>query len=214
MIGDKVSGKIISSRLLTAVNDFMIEDYELPDGYVDMGLFTTACDGVGYVAADEATKKANIEVAKIYSTYGGSGKLNDGQTFGMITGPTLSDVKRGLRYVREFVEKEATLYSISDDDSMVVYAQCISKIGKYFAKRYNLPQGSSIVYLLAPAIYGVAGIDEMTDFADVELVEYFGKPTPSNLCGGVFVGSQAQCKAAAESFKNAVFSCAEDPIEF
>lgn len=81
MIGDKVSGKVLVSRLLTAVNDFMIDDYELPEGYVDMGLFTTACDGVGYVAADDATKMANIEVAKIYSTYGGSGKMNDGQTF-------------------------------------------------------------------------------------------------------------------------------------
>ena len=36
MIGDKVSGKVLVSRLLTAVNDFMIDDYELPEGYVDM----------------------------------------------------------------------------------------------------------------------------------------------------------------------------------
>ncbi|MEG1433328.1 MULTISPECIES: BMC domain-containing protein [Eubacterium] len=214
MIGDKVSGKVLVSRLLTAVNDFMIDDYELPEGYVDMGLFTTACDGVGYVAADDATKMANIEVAKIYSTYGGSGKMNDGQTFGMITGPTVSDVQRGLRYVREFVEEQASLYSISEDDSVVLYSECVSKIGRYFAKAYNLPQGSSIVYLLAPAIYGVAGIDEMTDYADVELVQYLGSPTHSNLCGGIFTGSQSQCRSAAESFKNAIFDYVDDPVEY
>lgn len=134
MIGDKVHGKMIANRLLTDVEDCMLEDYHLPEGYIDIGMFTTSCDGIGYVAADDATKKANVEVVSIYSTYGGCGKFNDGQVFGVISGPTVSDVERGLRYVRQFTEQEAALYSISDDDQTFIYAECVSKIGKYFAK--------------------------------------------------------------------------------
>lgn len=78
MIGDKVHGKLVMNRLLTDVEDIMIEDYHLPEGYIDLGLFTTACDGVGYVAADDATKKANVEVVNIRTTYGGHGNFNDG----------------------------------------------------------------------------------------------------------------------------------------
>lgn len=214
MIGDKVSGKVCVNRLLTDVEDIMLEDYALPEGYVDIGLFTTGCDGVGYAAADDATKKANVDVMKIYSTYGGSGKFNDGQVFGVISGPTVSDVERGLRYVREFTENQAELYSISEDDSTLIFAQCISKIGKYFAKAFNLPEGSSIAYLMAPALEGAVGIDEALTVANVEVVKYWGSPTESNLCGAILTGSQSQCQTACEGFKSAIFDCVEDPIEY
>lgn len=214
MIGDKISGRITANRLLTDVEDIMLEDYHLPDGYIDIGLFETDCEGVGYTAADNATKMANVEVVSISSTYGGTGQANDGQVFGIISGPTVSDVERGLRYVREFAEHEASLYSISNDDDAAIYAQYISRIGKYFSKAYGLPVGSSIAYLVAPAILGVIGIDEAMTVANVEIVKYWGTPTPSNLCGAIVTGTQSQCMTAVEGFKNVIFDTVEDPIEY
>jgi len=214
MIGDKVHGKLVMNRLLTDVEDIMIEDYHLPEGYIDLGLFTTACDGVGYVAADDATKKANVEVVNIRTTYGGHGNFNDGQVFGIISGPTVSDVERGLRYVRDFTEREAGLYSISDDDTTMIYAECVSRIGKYFSKAYGLEVGSSIAYLIAPAIQGAVGIDEALTVANVEVVKYWGNPTASNMCGAILTGTQSQCQMACEGFKNVIFDAMEDPIEY
>lgn len=57
MIGDRLSGKVLNTKLITDVEDIMLEAYELPDGWVDIGVFTTELDGIGYAAADDATKK-------------------------------------------------------------------------------------------------------------------------------------------------------------
>lgn len=216
MIGDKVHGKLIANRLLTDVEDIMLEAYNLPENYVDIGLFETEFEGIGYVAADYATKNANVEVVSINSTYGGSaaGKSNDGHVFGIISGPMVSDVERGLRYVRSYIEEEAGVYSIAEDGSVVMYAEFVSRIGKYFAQAYGLKEGSSIAYLVAPSMYGVLGVDEALTLANVEVVKYWATPTASNLCGAIVTGTQSQCKMAVEGFKNAIFDCAEDPIEY
>ncbi|WP_329885935.1 BMC domain-containing protein [Pseudoramibacter sp. HA2172] len=214
MIGDLVHGKFVANRLLTDVEDCMLEQYHLPDGHIDIGLFTTACDGVGYVAADDATKKSNVQVAQIYTTYGGCGKFNDGQVFGVLSGPMVSDVERGLRYVREFTEKASTCYSISDDDSTLIYAQCVSRIGSYFAKAYKLKQGSSIAYLIAPAMHGAVGIDEALTQANVDVVRFWSRPTESNMSGAILTGRQAQCETAVSAFKEAIFDLVSEPIEY
>lgn len=216
MIGDQVHGKLVANRLLTDVEDIMLEAYNLPEGYVDIGLFETEFEGIGYVAADDATKKANVEVVSIHSTHGGSGlgKSNDGHVFGIISGPMVSDVERGLRYVRNYIENEAGVYSISEDDSVLIYAEYVSRIGKYFAKALDLKEGSSIAYLVAPSMYGVIGVDEALTLANVEVVKYWGDPTASNLCGAIVTGTQSQCQMAVEGFKNAIFDCAEEPIEY
>lgn len=214
MIGDLKHGKFVANRMLTDVDDCMLEQYDLPEGYIDIGLFTTACDGVGYVAADDATKKANVQVPKIYTTYGGCGRFNDGQVFGVISGPKVSDVERGLRYVREFTENESTCYSVSDDDSTLIYAQCVSHIGSYFSKTYNLEPGSPIAFLLAPALHGSVGLDEALTQADVDVVKFWSTPVQSNMCGAILTGRQAQCVTAVNAFKDAIFDLVENPVEF
>ena len=214
MIGDLLRGKFVSNRLLTDVEDCMLEQYELPEGHIDIGLFTTACDGVGYVAADDATKKANVEVPKIYTTYGGCGKFNDGQVFGVISGPKVSDVERGLRYVRAFTEQQSTLYSISEDDSTMIYAQCVPRIGRYFSKAYNLPEGSSIAYLIAPAMQGAIGIDEALTQANVEVVRFWSSPTESNMSGAILTGREAQCDIAVKAFRDVIIEAVQVPIEY
>lgn len=214
MTGDRIKCNLIYSKLLTAVEDIMLEEFDLPEGCIDIGIFTTQFDGVGYCAADEATKAANVEVAYLKTLYGAGAGLNDGQVFGVITGPTVSDVESGLRYIHDFTENKATIYSMNDNDTNLIYAQLVPKIGKYFSKTYGLPIGSSIAFLFAPALEGIVGIDEALTVADVEVVKFFGPPTNSNLSGAILSGTQSNCKTACEAFKNAIIGCVEEPVDY
>lgn len=214
MTGDRIKCELVYSKMLTAVEDIMLEEFDLPEGCIDIGIFTTQYDCVGYCAADEATKASNVEVVYIKTLYGAGAGLNDGQVFGVITGPTVSDVESGLRYIRDYAENKSSIYSVNDDDSNLIYAQLVPKIGKYFSKTYGLPIGSSIAFLFAPALEGVVGIDEALTVADVEVVKFFGPPTNSNLSGAILTGTQSNCRTACEAFKNAIISCVEDPVDY
>lgn len=72
MTGDLLKAHVLSSKLMTDIEDIMIEEFGLPEGHIDIGLFTTDNEDIGYVAADEATKKANVRVCYAKSTYGGT----------------------------------------------------------------------------------------------------------------------------------------------
>ena len=214
MIGDRLSGKVLNTKLITDVEDIMLEAYELPDGWVDIGVFTTELDGIGYAAAVDATKKANIDVMQITPSYGFSGQAGNGEVFGVISGPTVSDVENGLRYVRDFTERHSELYSIADDDSAALFAQCIPKIGRYFSQAYGLKPGSSIAYLLAPVHLGVIGVDEALTQANCEVICYQSMPGPSNMTGAILTGTESACRTACTAFRGAVLDTAADPLEF
>lgn len=214
MTGEKLAGKVINTRLITDVEDIMLEAYGLPENWVDIGVFTTEYDGIGYAAADDATKKANVEVMQISTSYGTSGQAGNGQVFGVISGPSVSDVERGLRYIRDFTEQKAELFSLNDDNTTALFAQCIPKIGHYFTNAFNLKPGSSVAYLLAPVHFGVIGVDEALTQAHVDVVSYQAMPGPSNMTGAILSGTESACRIACAAFKQAVLDAAENPIEF
>ncbi|MGL4606483.1 MAG: ethanolamine utilization microcompartment protein EutL [Eubacteriaceae bacterium] len=208
------NAKVTSAKLLTAVEDIMIEKFELPENHIDIGIFTTNCDEAGYVALDEATKKSNVTGDFARSTYGGKGTANGGEFFGVISGPSIDDVESGLRYIIDFVNTKAGLYKANDDGSVTYFSQCVSRIGSYFAKRLNLPEGSSIAYVSAPPLEGMVGVDEALTSADVEVVEFFSPPTVSNRSGAILTGTQSACETACKAFAKAVEDCVEDPLGF
>lgn len=214
MTGDRIKCNIVYSQLLTDVEDVMIKEFALPKGCIDIGVFTTQFDGVGYCAADEATKAANVEVVYIKTLYGAGAGLNDGQVFGVITGPTVSDIKSGLRYIHDYAENKSSIYSVNNDDTNLIYAQLVPKIGKYFSKTYDLPLGSSLAFLFAPALEGIVGVKEVLKVADVEVVRFFTPPTNSNLSGIIVTGSQSNCKTACEGFKKAIIDCVKNPVNY
>jgi|GEM_PF-740944 len=212
MTGDLMKARVISAKLLTAVEDVMIKKFELPDKHSDIGIFTTETDEAGYVAIDEATKEANIYAAYTSSTYGETGCGNGGQMFGVISGPSMDDVKIGIQYIIDFVSTKAGLYSANDDGSITYFAQTVSSIGSYFAKRLNLPEGSAIAYVSAPPLEGLVGVDEALRSADVKIVEFWDAPTASNRSGAILTGTRSDCDSACRAFANAVIDCVKDPL--
>ncbi|MGV8906406.1 MAG: ethanolamine utilization microcompartment protein EutL [Acetobacterium sp.] len=214
MTGDLLKARVVSAKLLTAVEDALAAKFKLPQNHGDMGAFTTEPDEAGYVAIDEATKEANIYAAYTKSSFGGIGCQNGGQMFGIISGPSMDDVKVGLQYIVDFVSTKSGLYSANDDGSITYYAQTVSSIGSYFAKRLDLPEGSAIAYLSAPPLEGLIGIDEALRSADVKIVEFWDAPTSSNRSGAILTGTRSDCDSACRAFASAVIDCVRDPLRF
>ena len=103
---------------------------------------------------------------------------------------------------------------VSFSYSTLIYAQCVSRIGSYFAKAYNLERGSSIAYLIAPAMHGAVGIDEALTQANVDVVCFWSRPTESNMSGAILTGRQAQCETVVSAFKEVIFDLVSEPIEY
>ena len=72
MKGEPIQTNILSVNIIPNVNPYLAKELKLPEGHISLGLISTDCDDVSYVALDEATKKARVEVVYARSLYAGS----------------------------------------------------------------------------------------------------------------------------------------------
>ena len=217
MQGDALRAAVLSVRMIPKVSPEMAKEFNLRKEHVSLGLLTVDCDDVGYTALDEATKKADVEVAYAKSFYAGAANANTqlaGEFIGILSGPTPAEVKSGLSAAVDFIENDAAFISANADDSIVYYAHCVSRSGSYLSKTAGVEEGASIAYLIAPPLEAMVALDAAMKAADVELAAFFGPPSETNFGGGLLSGSQASCMAACEAFAAAVQAIADNPKEF
>ena len=217
MKNDPVRCTVLAVKIIPNVSQSLAKEWNLPKGHRSIGFLTTDCDDVGYTARDEATKKADVQVALAKSFYAGAGNATQkyaGEFIGVLSGPNPAEVKSGLSAAIDFIENDACFYSANDDDSVVYYAQCISRTGSYLSGIAGIPEGQPIAYLIAPPLEATYGLDAALKAADVELVTYFEPPSETNFSGGYLTGSQSACKAACEAFADAIIYCCENPTKF
>lgn len=217
MQGDTLRAAVLSVRMIPKVSPEMAKEFNLRKEHVSLGLLTVDCDDVGYTALDEATKKADVEVAYAKSFYAGAANANTqlaGEFIGILSGPTPAEVKSGLNAAVDFIENDAAFISANADDSISYYAHCVSRSGSYLSKTAGVEEGASIAYLIAPPLEAMVALDAAMKAADVEMVTFFGPPSETNFGGGLLSGSQASCMAACEAFATAVQAIADNPKEF
>ena len=97
----KMKAHMLSQKLIANVSPALAKAYHLPEGHQSMAFFSTDNDDIAYLAADDASKKANIKVIHIDTFYGGqtcSWSKSGGSVFALISGPKVSDVRSGLAY--------------------------------------------------------------------------------------------------------------------
>lgn len=216
MKGDRIKTYVLSQKLIPNVDKDMFKELKLPDDHRSIGIFTADNDDAAYIAMDDATKKANIQVAYVESTYGGGScawSKYGGEVIGIISGPTPDEVRCGLKYIKEFIETKSSLYSVNEDDSVVYYAYNISRIGKYYANSLGLKEGSSLAYLASAPLESMYALDVALKAADVHVAEFWGPPTVTNCGGALLTGSQSACKAAVDAFANAVAFAVDQPLK-
>lgn len=208
---------ILSVKILANADRALLERLEVPAGHRSLGFITTDCDDVGYASLDEATKKAEVQVAYARSMYAGASNASTalaGEFIGILSGPDPEEVRSGLEAFISYAENDAAFYSANDDDSIVYFAHCISRTGSYLSKAAGVPEGTAMAYLIAPPLEAMVGVDAALKAANVEMRVFYGPPSETNFAGALLTGEQSACKAACEAFAEKVCSIAAAPVEY
>lgn len=218
MRSNTIRAKLLSMKLVSNVVDALEKKIKLPEGHKSIGVFTSDCDDVAYIAMDEATKKANVAAVYGETLYAGADNatgLLAGEVVCIISGPTPGEVRSGLQVVINVFEADDAPHFVScnDDDSIAYMAHTISKTGSYLSGVAEIPEGQAMSYLIAYPGEFFYALDAAIKAADVELCYYIGPPSPTN-CGGAFLtGTQSACTMASEAFANAVQYVADNPLK-
>ena len=217
MKNDPLKTTVLAVKIIPAVSASLAEKWGLPEGHRSVGFFTTDCDDVGYVAIDEATKKADVKVVLAKSFYAGASNASQkyaGEFIGMLSGPNPAEVRSGINAAIELINNDACFYSANEDNTVAYFAHCISRTGSYLSANASIPEGDAIGYLIAPPLEASYALDAALKAADVKLVAYFEPPSETNFSGGYVTGSQSACKAACEAFADAVVFCVENALKY
>ncbi|CAM2787722.1 ethanolamine utilization microcompartment protein EutL [Levilactobacillus brevis] len=209
-----IKANVLSTRLIPNVDSELAKSLNLPNHIKSLGLITADCDDVTYVALDEATKTADVEVVYGKSMYAGAENASTklaGEVIGILGGPSPAEVRSGLDACIRVIEDEAHFISANEDDSIVYFAHTISRTGSYLSKVANTPEGEAIAYLIAPPLESIYAVDAAMKAADVQLGVLYGPPSETNFGGALLTGSQSACKAACDAFATAVKEIADNP---
>nr|WP_315025169.1 ethanolamine utilization microcompartment protein EutL [uncultured Aminipila sp.] len=215
MKGDIIKTSVLATKIISNVSPSMAKELNLAPDQKSLALITTNCDDVTYTALDEATKKADVKVVYAKSFYGGADNANTklaGEIIGILAGPNPAEVKSGLEACMEMIENELHFISANEENSIIYYAQCISRTGSYLSEGAGIEEGEAIAYLIAPPIESMYAVDAALKAAAVSLCVLYAPPSETNFGGALLTGSQSACKAACEAFANAVVYVAENPI--
>ena len=193
---DLIRPSVTAMRVIASVNDGFARELKLPPHIRSLGLITADSDDVAYIAADEATKQAMVEVVYGRSLYAGaahSPSPTSGEVLIMLGGPNPAEVRAGLDAMVANIESGAAFQWANDAEDTAFLAHVVSRTGSYLSATF--------------------GIDAALKSADVQLVTYVPPPSETNYSAAFMTGSQAACKAACNAFADAVLDIARNPIQ-
>lgn len=215
MTGDRIPVNVLCARHIANVSEELAKSLRLPSHCRSVALLSTDCDDATYIALDEATKKANVEVVYAKSLYAGASNASTrlaGEVIGVLGGENPSEVRSGLQAATALLQSVG-FRSADDEDSVVYLAHCVSRTGSYLSHLAHIPSGQALAYLIAPPVEALYALDAALKAADVRLRSLFAPPSETNFGGGLLSGTQSACKAACEAFGAAVRAVAAHPID-
>lgn len=216
MKNERLKPNVLAVRVISNVSPGLAKKLKLGLRHKSIGIITTDTDDVTYVALDEATKSADVDVVYARSMYAGAGNASTklaGEVIGILAGPSPAEVKSGLSAALGVMENGSCFISANEDNSIVYFAHTISRTGSYLSDIAGIKEGQPLAYLIAPPLEAIYGLDAAMKAADVELMEFYGPPSETNFAGGLLTGSQSACEAACSAFAEAIKTIAENPVE-
>jgi len=214
---ERILPRILSVRRIPGADPALLRAYGAdPDRHRSLGLVTVDQDDPTYVALDEATKHAEVDVVYARSFYAGSrhasGPLS-GEILGVIAAADDAEVDAGLRALIACLEHDACFYGANDDGSIAVFPHVIASLGRYLSAQAGLRPGEPMAYLVAPPMEATLGLDAALKAADVRAVKVFPPPTETNFAAAWLTGDLPACEAAAVAFAAAVVDVGRWPRE-
>ena len=205
-----IETKVLAVRYLANASPNLCKQLGIPKEYPSLGLITTDCDDATYIALDEATKAAQVQVCYSRSFYAGAANAstpNAGEVIGILAGSTPGIVRSGM---------EAALSALKrvgfQDVGVPCLAHTVSSCGSFLAKEAGVQEGTALSYLIAPPLESMYALDAALKAADVKLCKLYAPPSETNFGGGLLSGSQSACNAACEAFLQAVAEVAQKPL--
>ena len=212
-----IRAKALAVRVIPNVDQDLAERLKLRTEQRSLGLLTSDNDDATYVAIDEATKMAAVEVVYAHSFYAGarhaSGKLS-GEVIAMLAGPNPAEVRAGLSAAVAYLENEALWYSANEDNSIAFFPHLVSRTGSYLSRVCGIPSGEPIAYLVAPPLEGMVALDAALKAAAVRIVSFTPPPSETNYMGVMLTGDQPACREATRAFRDCVLEVAASPIKY
>lgn len=204
--------KVLAVRYLANASPALCRGLGAPEGYPALAMLTTDCDDATYIALDEATKAAEVEVAYGRSFYAGAANAstpNAGEVIGILAGRTPGAVRSGMEAALGALQR----LGFEERNGVPFLAHTVSSAGSFLAKEAGVRPGSALAYLIAPPLEGMYALDAALKAADVKLCKLYTPPSETNFGGGLLSGTQSACDAACAAFAEAVAEVAARPVE-
>ncbi len=202
--------KVLAVRYLASTTPALCRELGAPEGYPCLGLITTDCDDATYIALDEATKSAEVQVCFGSSFYAGAANAstpNAGEVLGVLCAATPGALRSGMETVLGALER----IGFEQAGEVPFLAHTVSSCGSFLAKEAGVPEGSALAYLIAPPLESMYAMDSALKAAEVKLCKLYAPPSPTNFGGGLLTGTQSACAAACAAFAQAVAEVAGRP---
>jgi ethanolamine utilization protein EutL len=215
VILERIIPTVLSVRRIQQADPALIKGYGGdPAKHTSLGLVTCDQDDAMYVALDEATKHAAVDVIFARSFYAGaahaSGRLS-GEILGVLGASEPEAIEHALAALLRCLEHDACFYDADGKKTVTVFPHVIASLGEYLSKEAGLPVGSPMAYLVAPPIEATIGLDAALKAADVRAVKVQPPPTETNFACAWLAGDLDACEAAAVAYAAAVVDVAAQP---
>ncbi len=205
---EPIQPKILAIERIPNASPAILQSYGAdPQHHASLGLVTCDQDDSLYVALDEATKHADIDIVFARSFYAGaahaSGRLS-GEILGVVAGADPAEIDAALSALTRCIDHDACFYAADNAATVAMFPHVVSSIGHYFAQESGLAVGEPMAYLVAPPLEAGIAIDCALKNSAVTAVKVFAPPTETNFAGAWLNGTLDACQAAASEFAESV----------
>ena len=201
---------VLAVRLLANASPALCRELGAPAGHPSLGMLTTDCDDATYIALDEATKAADVQVCFGQSFYAGAANASTplaGEVLGVLAARDPGALRSGMDAALAALQR----IGFENAGKVPYLAHTVSSCGSFLAKEAGVEPGSALAYLIAPPLESMYALDTAMKAADVKLCKLYAPPSPTNFGGALLTGSRSACAAACAAFAAAVAEVAAKP---
>jgi len=207
---------VLSVRRLPHADPAMVRAYGGdPARHTALGLVTCDQDDPTYVALDESTKHAPVDVIFARSFYAGSahasGRLS-GEILGVFGAADPESIDQALDALVRCLAHDACFYDADGKGTVTVFPHVIASLGEYLSREAGLAPGEPMAYLVAPPIEASIALDAALKAAEVRAIKVMTPPTETNFAAAWLTGTLDECEAAAVAYAAAVVDVAARPV--
>ncbi len=202
--------KVLAVQYLASASDSLCHALGVPQGLNSLALITTDSDDPTYIALDEATKAADVQVSYGRSFYAGAANASTpyaGEVMGILAAATPGAARSGMEAALSALER----IGFEEIHGVPCLAYTVSRTGAFLAKEAGVAEGTPLAYLIAPPLESMYAMDAALKAADVKLCKLYAPPSETNFGGGLLSGTRSACEAACSAFRAAVAQVAQSP---